>query len=203
MTFRHSWSLFATGQHCCPYSSLRGVVGDTPERTAKEARTQAGLRRAGEWHSTPVQVTAQRTAQHTEYRETCQDVVRLQRPAQGLASLIADSVPCTPDRQHTGNAQPDAFVWPGRMKLKDQNGTSPDPLNSVPRTSRYFPESALVFLPTTSRSFPSADVSSVPTEKRGRRGADQTAQHHTDASNVLRLAKTGMSCDPMRTVKSE
>ena len=34
MTF--SWSLFAWGrEHCCPHSSLGGVVGDTQERTQK------------------------------------------------------------------------------------------------------------------------------------------------------------------------
>jgi hypothetical protein len=30
------------------------MVGDTQERTEEAARTQAGLQRAGEWHSTPV-----------------------------------------------------------------------------------------------------------------------------------------------------
>ena len=55
MTFRYSWSLFAWGrEHCCPRSSLVGVVGDTQKRTEKEGRTQTGLRRAGGWHSTPV-----------------------------------------------------------------------------------------------------------------------------------------------------
>ena len=55
MTFECSWSLFAWGrEHCCPHSSLGRVVGGTQERTKKEARTQAGLRRAGEGYSTPV-----------------------------------------------------------------------------------------------------------------------------------------------------
>ena len=55
MTFRHDWSirhkgsLFARGRaHCC------GVIGDTQKRAKMGSRTQAGLRRAGEWHSTPV-----------------------------------------------------------------------------------------------------------------------------------------------------
>ena len=40
MTFRYSWSLFAWGrEHCCPHSSLAGVVGDTQKRTEKEGRT--------------------------------------------------------------------------------------------------------------------------------------------------------------------
>ena len=30
------------------------MVGDPQEKTKKEARTQAGLRRAGKWRSTPV-----------------------------------------------------------------------------------------------------------------------------------------------------
>ena len=53
MTFRHDWSirhkgsLFAWGRAHC-----RGVVGDTQKRTKMGGRTQAGLRRAGEWHST-------------------------------------------------------------------------------------------------------------------------------------------------------
>jgi hypothetical protein len=54
-TFRHSWSVFATGrEHSCPFSGLGGLAGDTQKRIKEEARTQAGLRRAGEWHSTPV-----------------------------------------------------------------------------------------------------------------------------------------------------
>jgi len=52
MTFRH-YSLRGR-EHCCPYSGLGGVVGDTQGRTDKGAKTQAGLCRAGEWHSTPV-----------------------------------------------------------------------------------------------------------------------------------------------------
>ena len=47
--FRHNWSLIAWGsEYCC------GVVGDTQERTTKAGKTQAGLQRAEEWHSTPV-----------------------------------------------------------------------------------------------------------------------------------------------------
>ena len=54
MTFRYSYSLFAWGrEHCCPHSSLGGLVGGTRERTKKEARRQARLRRAGEWRPTP------------------------------------------------------------------------------------------------------------------------------------------------------
>ena len=52
MTFRYSWSLFAWD--CCSHSSSVGMVGDTQRRTKKEGRTQAGLRRTGEWHFTPV-----------------------------------------------------------------------------------------------------------------------------------------------------
>ena len=38
MAFRYTWSLFALGrEHCCPHSSLGGMVGDTQERTKKEA----------------------------------------------------------------------------------------------------------------------------------------------------------------------
>ena len=49
MTFRYNGPLFAWGkEYCC------GVVGDTQERTKQERKTQAGLRRAEEWHSTPV-----------------------------------------------------------------------------------------------------------------------------------------------------
>ena len=55
MTFTYRQRLFAWGrEHCCPHSSLGGVVGDTQERTKMGGRTQAGLRRAGECHSTPV-----------------------------------------------------------------------------------------------------------------------------------------------------
>ena len=49
MTFRYNGPLFAWGkEYRC------GVVGDTQERTKQERKTQAGLQRAEDWHSTPV-----------------------------------------------------------------------------------------------------------------------------------------------------
>ena len=50
-----SWSLFAWGQRTLLSLFLcGGVAGNTQGRTGEEAKTQAGLRRAGDWLSTPV-----------------------------------------------------------------------------------------------------------------------------------------------------
>ena len=49
MTVRYNGPLIAWGKEYCYW-----VVGDTQERTKQEGKTQAGLRRAEEWHSTPV-----------------------------------------------------------------------------------------------------------------------------------------------------
>ena len=51
MRFRYSWSLFAWGrEHCCPHSSLVGVVGDTQKRTKKEEEHKRGYAALGRGH---------------------------------------------------------------------------------------------------------------------------------------------------------